>query len=144
MCGICGQFNFCEDRPVDLELLKKMVLIMRYRGPDECGIYKNKNIGLGHTRLSVIDLEAGLQPVHNEDKSIWITYNGEVFNYLELRNQLIAEGHRFYTKTDTEVIAHLYEKKGLEMFKDLNGQFAFCIFDKEKNILSTQPLSAIL
>ena len=122
MCGICGTFNYTSHNPIDTEALKRMVYVMRYRGPEEFGIYKDKNIGLGHARLSIIDLSGGQQPVHNEDKTIWIVYNGEVFNYLELREALIKKGHKFYTHSDTEVIIHLYEEKGADFVNDLNGQ----------------------
>ena len=135
MCGICGQFNFTKQHKIESETLKGMVAIMRHRGPDEFGFYQDEDIGLGHARLSIIDLAGGKQPIHNEDKSIWITYNGEVFNYIELRAELEQKGHKFYTHTDTEVLAHLYEEKGPDFVKDLNGQFAFAIWDKNKKQL---------
>ena len=135
MCGICGTFNYTSHNPIDTEALKRMVYVMRYRGPEEFGIYKDKNIGLGHARLSIIDLSGGQQPIHNEDKTIWIVYNGEVFNYLELREALIKKGHKFYTHSDTEVIVHLYEEKGADFVNDLNGQFAIAIWDEKKEQL---------
>ncbi|MCK5493197.1 MAG: asparagine synthase (glutamine-hydrolyzing), partial [Candidatus Omnitrophica bacterium] len=135
MCGICGQFNFTKQHKIELETLKGMVAIMRHRGPDEFGFYQDQDIGLGHARLSIIDLAGGKQPIHNEDKTIWITYNGEVFNYIELRTELEQKGHKFYTHTDTEVLVHLYEEKGPDFVKDLNGQFAFAIWDKNKKQL---------
>jgi asparagine synthase (glutamine-hydrolysing) len=88
MCGICGQFNFTKSHKIDLQVLKGMTAIMRHRGPDEFGFYQDQDIGLGHARLSIIDLAGGKQPIHNETKSVWITYNGEVFNYIELREEL--------------------------------------------------------
>ena len=135
MCGICGQFNFTKQHKIDMQTLKGMVAIMRHRGPDEFGFYQDDDISLGHARLSIIDLSGGKQPIHNEDKSIWITYNGEVFNYLELRETLEKKGHKFYTNTDTEVLVHLYEEHGPDFVKLLNGQWAFAIWDKNKKQL---------
>ena len=115
-----------------MDLLKQMTYILRHRGPDEFGFYKDDLIGLGHSRLSIIDLSGGKQPIYNEDKTIWIVFNGEIFNYLELREELVKKGHQFYTHTDTEVIIHLYEEKGLDFIQELNGQFAFVIWDKKQ------------
>jgi len=112
MCGICGTYNLSGEHPVNSDILRQMIVALEHRGPDEFGMYTDKEIGLGHARLSIIDLAGGQQPIHNEDKTVWIVYNGEVFNYIELREGLIKRGHRFYTKTDTEVIVHLYEEKG--------------------------------
>ena len=129
MCGIAGFYHseHCHEKGSDL--LKKMIGIMYHRGPDEAGIYLDDHIGLGHARLSIIDLAGGSQPIHNEDKSLWIIYNGEVFNYVELKKELIKKGHTFYTTTDTEVILHLFEEKREECLNELNGQFAFAIWD---------------
>jgi len=91
--------------------------------------------GLAHARLSIIDLSSGDQPIHNEDRSVWIVFNGEIFNYPELRKDLVARGHRFYTQTDTEILVHLYEDRGIELFSELNGQFAFAIWDQKQNTL---------
>lgn len=137
MCGICGILNFHSlySFQEKQNILSHMLYLLQHRGPDAFGIYLDKNIGLGHTRLSIIDLERGDQPIHNEDKSIWIVYNGEIFNYPELRNDLIKKGHHFYTQTDTEVIVHLYEEKGENLFSYLNGQFALAIWDKKRNKL---------
>jgi asparagine synthase (glutamine-hydrolysing) len=112
-----------------------MAMIMRHRGPDGVGFYKDERAGLAHTRLSIIDLESGWQPIHNEDKTIFITFNGEIFNYIELRKILENKGHRLYTMSDTEVIVHLYEDYGTECLKQLNGQFAFVIWDKNRETL---------
>jgi len=112
-----------------------MIGVLQHRGPDECGCYLDRWVGLGHARLSVIDLSSGLQPIHNEDQTMWIIYNGEVYNYLELREQLQQEGHRFYTTSDTEVLLHLYEEKGPAFVEDLNGQFALAIWDAKKREL---------
>ena len=137
MCGICGILNFHSfySSQEKQNILSRMLYLLEHRGPDAFGIYLDKNIGLGHARLSIIDLERGDQPIHNEDKSIWIVYNGEIFNYPELRDNLIKKGHYFYTQTDTEVIVHLYEEKGENLFNYLNGQFALAIWDKKRDKL---------
>ncbi len=134
MCGIAGIVDFGGRKP-DEELLRRMLGLIRHRGPDAFGIYMDDTAGLASTRLSIIDLASGDQPIHNEDESLWIVYNGEVFNYIELRPDLEARGHRFYTNTDTEVLMHLYEEKGPTMLNDLNGQFAFSVWDRNKKIL---------
>ncbi|MCM8813986.1 MAG: asparagine synthase (glutamine-hydrolyzing) [Candidatus Omnitrophica bacterium] len=115
--------------------MKRMVLVLRHRGPEGAGLYVDSQVGLGHARLSIIDLAGGDQPIYNEDKSIWTVYNGEIFNYPELREDLIAKGHCFATHTDTEVIVHLYEEKGLDFVRALNGQFALAIWDKNRRRL---------
>ena len=135
MCGICGKLNFKKTDPIDPDLIRDMAAALSHRGPDELGFYNDKKIGLGHSRLSIIDLSGGQQPMHNEDKSIWIIFNGEIFNYLELREELINKGHTFYTKSDTEVIIHAYEEYGSRCVDHLNGQFAFAIWNKRHNEL---------
>ncbi|HQJ15696.1 MAG TPA: asparagine synthetase B, partial [Candidatus Omnitrophota bacterium] len=135
MCGISGIFNLEYDGPIDTQTLKRMTFMLRSRGPDEFGFYCDNHIGLGHARLAVIDLAGGSQPMHNEDKSVWVVFNGEIFNYVELRKDLAGLGHSFYTNSDTEVLIHLYEEKAEGMFSDLNGQFAFVIWDKRKRRL---------
>lgn len=135
MCGIAGIVNLGHQQPIALDALKRMVSIQQYRGPDETGAYFDDYIGLAHARLSIIDLKDGTQPIHNEDKSLWIIYNGEVFNYPELRQELIKCGHKFYTTSDTEVILHLYEEKGTNCLNQLNGQFAFAIWNSKKRTL---------
>ncbi len=112
-----------------------MIALLDYRGPDEFGFYLDSEIGLAHSRLSIIDLSGGKQPVHNEDKSVWVVFNGEIFNYIELREELISRGHVFYTHSDTEVLVHLYEEKGADFLPQLNGQFAIAIWDKRKEAL---------
>jgi len=108
MCGICG-FNW-EDKT----LVRSMMDIMRYRGPNQSGDYTDKNISLGHRRLSIIDIsKKGKQPMTNEDESIWITYNGEIYNFKEIRKELIKRGHNFKSDTDSEVIIHAYEEYGI-------------------------------
>ena len=128
MCGITGVFGF-EDK----DLLKEMVGILKHRGPDSKGYFLDKNIMLGHSRLSIIDLsEKGNQPLFNEDKSMAIIANGEVYNFKSIRNELEKKGHRFSSDTDSEVILHSYEEYGLDFVKLLNGCFAFAIWDSNK------------
>ena len=130
MCGICGMIGF-EDK----ELLKRMCDVISYRGPNDSGAYIDKNVGLGNRRLSIIDLAGGHQPVHNEDETIWVTYNGEIYNYKELKESLEKLGHNFYTNSDTEVLIHLYENFGDYFVKKLRGMFAFAIWDRNKKKL---------
>jgi len=134
MCGIAGIIDFDNPEPDEL-LLRRMLGLIRHRGPDAFGICLSKHAGLAHARLSIIDLSGGDQPIHNEDKSIWIVYNGEVFNYPELRENLEKRGHKFYTKTDTEILVHLYEDLGPDFLGELNGQFALAIWDKKNEKL---------
>lgn len=134
MCGIAGLQTASGETP-DPELIRRMVQALHHRGPDGSGLHVEPGVGLGHARLSIIDLAGGAQPIHNEDQTIWITYNGEVFNYLELRRFLESRGHRFYTSTDTEVIVHLYEELGDEFVTQLNGQFAFALWDRARRRL---------
>lgn len=130
MCGICGIYGF-EDK----ELLKRMCDVIEHRGPDDSGIFLDKIVGLGNRRLSIIDVVGGRQPIHNENESIWITYNGEVYNFKEIREELQRKGHKFYTNTDTETIVHSYEEYGEECLKKLRGMFAFAIWDSNKKML---------
>jgi len=134
MCGIAG-IAARDGKQVDLEQIKKMIGCLKHRGPDEFGAYHGEQIGLGHARLSIIDLTTGTQPVYNEDQSLWIVFNGEIYNFVELRSLLEAKGHTFYTKTDTEVIIHAYEEYGPDCLKHFNGQFAFAIWDTNKRQL---------
>ena len=134
MCGIAGIIDFKSSEPKE-NLLRRMLGLIRHRGPDAFGIYLDRIVGLASARLSIIDLSGGDQPIHNEDQSIWIVYNGEVFNYPEIRHDLQERGHRFYTQSDTEVLVHLYEEYGTEFFKYLNGQFAFALWDQHKETL---------
>ncbi|MCU0413861.1 MAG: asparagine synthase (glutamine-hydrolyzing) [Ignavibacteriaceae bacterium] len=135
MCGIAGILNLGKEQPITPNALRRMVSIQHHRGPDESGAYIDNNIGLAHSRLSIIDLSEGTQPIHNEDKSLWIIYNGEVFNYPEIRQELVKLGHKFYTTSDTEVILHLYEEKGINCLSELNGQFAFAIWNSNSRTL---------
>jgi asparagine synthase (glutamine-hydrolysing) len=130
MCGICGVYNFGTGEPADSHALKRAADAMAHRGPDDEGFYLDGPLGLGNRRLSIIDLPGGHQPIANEDESIWITFNGEIYNYRDLRPDLLARGHRFRTNSDTETILHLYEEYGLECLDHLRGMFAFAIWDR--------------
>lgn len=130
MCGIVGIMNFDTTEGVDEKALRAMADIVSHRGPDDEGFYIDGNIGLGHKRLSIIDLKTGHQPICNEDETIWIVSNGAIYNYLELRQELTAKGHDFKTHSDTEVIIHLYEEYGVKCVDRLNGVFAFSLWDK--------------
>jgi asparagine synthase (glutamine-hydrolysing) len=135
MCGIVGICDLQSRLSVDLCDIQRMMAVSRHRGPDETGVYLDDRVALGHLRLSIIDLQSGCQPIHNEDQTLWIVYNGEAFNYVELKRRLEERGHHFYTATDTEVILHLYEQEGPECVKHLNGQLAFAIWDNAKQEL---------
>src|SRR5207245_7784630 len=115
---------------VPLDMLDRMAAALQHRGPDGSGHYADARVGLAHVRLSIIDVAGGAQPLGNEDGSVLIVYNGEVYNYLELRAELIAAGHQFRTRSDTEVLVHAYEQWGTAMLGRLNGQFAFAIYDR--------------
>jgi asparagine synthase (glutamine-hydrolysing) len=135
MCGIAGLALNTPDAFADSALVHAMCEAIIHRGPDDEGIYAKGPVGLGMRRLSIIDLAGGHQPVHNEDCSVWIVFNGEIYNFPELRPQLEKHGHRFYTNTDTEVIVHLYEDFGAECVSSLRGMFAFAIYDERKRCL---------
>lgn len=135
MCGICGVYNYLSKAPVEQSVLKRMNEALYARGPDDEGYFVEGYIGLANKRLSIIDVEGGRQPIFNEDGKICIVYNGEVYNYLELRKELEEEGHMFKTKTDTEVIVHLYEEYGEDCVKFLQGMFAFAIWDSKEDKL---------
>jgi len=135
MCGIAGIFDAGAGGRITVANLAPMVRALEHRGPDQKGFYLDKDVGLGHSRLSIIDLTSGAQPIHNEDETIWIVLNGEIYNYPELRRRLETKGHHFYTNTDTEVIVHLYEEKGPGCVDEFNGQFAFGIWDANKKTL---------
>lgn len=132
MCGICGIYGI-EDR----DSVQRMVSLLRHRGPDDSGIYTDTNISLGHARLSIIDLsERGRQPMCNEDGSIWLIVNGEIYNFIELRAELEKKGHRFYSNSDSEVIIHAYEEFGLNFLDRLRGMFALALYDKKARRLT--------
>ena len=128
MCGICGILRF-DDAVADPGLLERMIGALRHRGPDGSGMHTDCRVGLGHARLSIIDIAGGSQPMRLAGTPLWITYNGEIFNYVELREELIKKGHRFATRSDTEVILHLYQDEGERCVERLNGQWAFAIWD---------------
>ncbi len=135
MCGIVGICKLEAAKDIDVQTLARMMGTIRYRGPDEAGVYLDDRIGLGHVRLSIIDLAGGGQPIHNEDQTLWIVWNGEIFNYPELKERLVQQGHRFYTTSDTEVLLHLYEQEGPECLAWCNGQFALAIWDSRRQEL---------
>jgi asparagine synthase (glutamine-hydrolysing) len=135
VCGICGKFSFDRERKVLPNLLKSMADMIQHRGPDDEGFFVSGPVGLGFRRLSIIDLQTGHQPLSNEDGSVWIVFNGEIYNYQELRTFLQAEGHVFKTQTDTEVIVHLYEEFGERCVEKLRGMFAFAIWDGRNKTL---------
>jgi len=133
MCAICGIIK--RDRKIDEKLLFEMTRLMGYRGPDEEGYFFEKNIGLGHKRLSIIDLKTGKQPLFNENKKIVLICNGEIYNFKELRKNLEKKGHQFKTNSDNEVIIHLYEEKKEKCVNDLRGMFAFALWDDKEKML---------
>jgi asparagine synthase (glutamine-hydrolysing) len=135
MCGICGIYNFGTYTPADRAALKRAADAMVHRGPDDEGFYFNGELGLGNRRLSIIDLPSGHQPMANEDETIWVTFNGEIYNYQELRPELEARGHRFHTASDTETLVHLYEEYGLGCLEALRGMFAFALWDARRKRL---------
>ncbi len=135
MCGIAGIIDIDSREPVEAEAVHRMCQTIVHRGPDDEGIYANDGVGLGMRRLSIIDLAGGHQPVHNEDQSVWIVFNGEIYNFPELRPELEARGHHFYTNTDTEVIVHLYEDLGVDCVKKLRGMFAIALYDERRRRL---------
>jgi len=128
VCGIAGILSEADGQ-ASFEELRRMVAVLRHRGPDDYGLYRDKRIGMAHARLSIIDLAGGAQPMANEDGSVWVCFNGEIFNYLELSRELEAAGHQFRTRSDTEVIVHAYEQYGQRAWELFNGQFAFALWD---------------
>jgi asparagine synthase (glutamine-hydrolysing) len=134
MCGITGIVR-SDGAPVDRELLERMNQAIRHRGPDEDGFYLSDGVGLAMRRLAIIDLKSGQQPIHNADQTAWIVYNGEIYNYRELRKDLESRGHRFYTDSDTEAIVHAYDEWGTDCPKYLRGMFALAIWDERKKSL---------
>jgi asparagine synthase (glutamine-hydrolysing) len=135
MCGIAGMFDRSGKQTVAEGDLRQMLALLRHRGPDEFGILLDREAALGSARLSIIDLSGGSQPIANEDESLWIVFNGEIFNYIELRAELKPRGHRFRTSSDTEVILHLFEEFGPRCLEKLNGQFAIAIWDTKRRRL---------
>jgi asparagine synthase (glutamine-hydrolysing) len=135
MCGIYGIADFRGSVPQSHELIARMAEVLVHRGPDDGGVYSGNNIALGMRRLSIIDLEGGHQPIANEDETIWVVCNGEIYNFKDLRAELEVRGHRFRSRSDTEVIVHLYEEEGVNLFKRLRGMFAIAIWDETRSRL---------
>lgn len=135
MCGIAGMLSGPSAPPPALEQLRDMAAMLNHRGPDGYGLYRDERLGLAHARLSLIDLAGGFQPIHNGDGSVWLCFNGEIFNYVELRRHLTQLGHSFYTQGDSEVIVQCYERYGAGCWEMLNGQFAFALWDTRRRRL---------
>lgn len=135
MCGITGVYHFRGSVPVEPSLIGRMCHSIRHRGPDDEGYHVKGPIGLGHRRLSIIDVGGGHQPISNEDGSVWVVFNGEIYNHHELRHILVNKGHRFATTTDTEVIVHAYEEYGTDCLSHFRGMFAFALWDERKQTL---------
>jgi len=135
MCGIAGIVKLNPDDTVDEVRVKRMRDVLRHRGPDGEGLWLDGPVGLGHRRLSIVDVTAGHQPMANEDETVWITYNGEIYNHARLRPELQANGHRYRTRSDTETIVHLYEELGERCVERLQGMFAFAIWDRRRSRL---------
>jgi hypothetical protein len=133
MCGITGICLDDRAAPIDRALLETMTTSLAHRGPDGRGSYVAPHVGLGHRRLSIIDLAGGDQPIFNEDGTIAIVFNGEIYNYKELRKDLLSRGHQFKTESDTEVIVHLYEEFGDACVEQMNGMFAFALWDSRRS-----------
>lgn len=134
MCGICG-IGYADGRPPAEARLDRMVELMAHRGPDDCGTEVFGGVGLGHARLSIVDLSHGHQPMSNEDGSVWVVFNGEIYNHQEIRDRLVARGHEFRTRCDTEAIVHLYEERGLAFVEELRGMFALAVHDRRRQRL---------
>src|SRR5687767_12858544 len=132
MCGIAGKVSVGR---VEREIVEAMCIAQEHRGPDSRGLHHGEGVALGIQRLRVIDLETGDQPIYNEDRSVAVVLNGEIYNYRKLRRELSAAGHKFTTESDTEVIAHLYEDQGVALVNKLSGMFAFALWDERRNRL---------
>lgn len=135
MCGIAGYVDLQQEEPIDQQTLATMSATIRHRGPDAVGYWLDETVGLGFRRLSIIDLAGGDQPIQNEDGSLVLLCNGEIYNHQALRRELLAQGHCFRTQSDVEVLLHLYEEHGLDLFDRLNGQFAFVLYDRRQRRL---------
>lgn len=135
MCGICGQFYYIENHPVSIQKLKRMTDSITHRGPDDEGYHISDSIGLGFRRLSIIDLSGGHQPMSDQEKNVWVIFNGEIYNFPELKKELEGYGHIFQTRSDTEVIVHGYKQWGIDVLNHLNGMFGLAIWDEKKKRL---------
>jgi asparagine synthase (glutamine-hydrolysing) len=144
MCGICGQFNFANEEPVEPETIRRMTGTIAHRGPDDEGYYIFGPLGFGFRRLSIIDLAGGHQPMSDAEETVWVIFNGEIYNFKELRAELEQRGYRFRTRSDTEVIVHGYREWGTEVFNHLNGMFGLAIWDvKEKRLVVARDAMGI-
>jgi asparagine synthase (glutamine-hydrolysing) len=141
MCGICGQYNYLDGAPVSRQDIEGMADSIAHRGPDDEGYFIAGSVGLGFRRLSIIDLEGGHQPMSDEEKSVWVVFNGEIYNFPEVKRELESYGHRFRTRSDTEVIVHGYKQWGDDVFNHLNGMFGLAIWDvrKQRLVLARDP-----
>lgn len=141
MCGICGQFNFEDNAPVSRETIERMTRSMVHRGPDDEGFHFDGPVGLGFRRLSIIDLAGGHQPMSDEEQSVWVVFNGEIYNFPELKSELEGYGHRFRTRSDTEVLVHGYKQWGDDVFNHLNGMFGVAIWDvsRRRMVVARDP-----
>lgn len=141
MCGICGLYSYKTKKPVDKDLMARMLLSIQHRGPDDDGIYAENDLAIGVRRLSIIDLQGGHQPMCNEDGSLVLVFNGEIYNFAELRSILLAKGHVFRTRSDTETVIHAYEEWELESIARLNGMFGFALWDQRNQelVLARDP-----
>src|ERR1700744_4577650 len=146
MCGICGKFNFGNGAPVARHELAHMADAIAHRGPDDEGFFLDKSLGLGFRRLSIIDLAGGHQPMSDQDESVWVVFNGEIYNFQELRRELELHGHVFRTNSDTEAIVHGYKQWGDEVLNHLNGMFGLAIWDARKRrlVLARDPFGVKL
>ena len=135
MCGLVGIFDTQGRREVSRELLSRMNETLHHRGPDECGLHLEPGLGLGHRRLSIIDLSTGQQPLYNEDGSVVVIYNGEIYNYQSLMAELVGLGYAFRTRSDTEVIVHAWEAWGDACVLRFRGMFAFALWDRNRSTL---------
>src|SRR5213593_596988 len=142
MCGICGQLNFARNEPVEPETIRQITESIRHRGPDDEGYLISGPLGLGFRRLSIIDLAGGHQPMADAEQTVWVIFNGEIYNFRELRHQLEGRGHRFRTSSDTEVIVHGYKEWGTGVFDRLNGMFGVAIWDvpRQRLVLARDPM----
>ena len=141
MCGICGFTGMPDNRD---DVIKRMTEVITHRGPDSDGFYCDDAVSMGFRRLSIIDLEAGRQPIFNEDKSLVLTFNGEIYNYKQLREELVAKGHTFATKTDSEVLVHGFEEWKEDLLPRLRGMFAFAIYNtKDKSLFLARDFFGI-
>src|SRR5687767_2275760 len=130
MCGICGQYNFKSQAPASRQVVVDMTRQISHRGPDDEGFHFSGSLGLGFRRLSIIDLSGGHQPMSDREESVWVVFNGEIYNFPELRAELEGHGHLFQTRSDTEVIIHGYKQWGTDVFQHLNGMFGVAIWDE--------------